>query len=198
MHARRPLWLFALVLPLHACVVAREPFVAKADAVDDARLAGYWETSDSSERATVSREAAGDYVVVYEAKDHRDRYEARPGRWGSFLVLDLRALPDSATAEPSSDSAAHQLLRVEMGEQEARVAALNIDSVRSAIRSGRIALRYVESDNDLVLQGSTAALRAALEPVIGDSSLFGEPGVFRRVAPFRHPISSTQTEHRRK
>lgn len=169
---------FAIVLS--SCVLSIDPVIPESGATFDPRLLGTWE--EGSVRAVVSRAAENSYAIEYTSDGKVGRFEARLGRLGDRLVLDVWPAPrDSDLPEPYAGLlvAGHLLLALDVGPDEIRVAILEPDSLSVALRAGQI--RLARSEDQLILLGTTEELRSALGPYLARSGALAEPDVWRRV-----------------
>lgn len=175
--------LLALTLVPAACVLSTEAVVSERDAVFDPRLIGTWESPADSDRVVATRGAANSYVFTFtDKKDGAARYAGRLGRLGNRTVLDLWPEEPSLDAPTGEMFVAHHLiLDLEITDDEVRSAMLDVDSLRAAIRSGRIARAHEVSNNRLVLSGTTDELRAELGAHVMRPGAFTAQTVWKRV-----------------
>lgn len=175
--------LLALTLIPAACVLSIDAVVSEGDAVFDPRLIGTWEAPADTDRVVVTRGQGNSYVFTFTDRPGVvARYTGRLGTLGNRTVLDV--WPD----EPSLDAPTgelfvphHLILDVEIADHEVRSALLEVDSIRAAIRSGRIPRAHEVSNNRLVLAGTTKELRAALAQYITRPGVFTTRTVWQRV-----------------
>jgi hypothetical protein len=155
---------------LAACVVSIEPVVSEADALFDPVLLGVWLEVDGSDRAVVSRAAENLYEIAYTSENEERRYHARLGELGDRRILDV--WPAEVEGRPAGQRGhlmvvGHLLVTLDVvGPDAVTTRLLEPDSALAALRAGELGLDHTES-TDLVLHGSTAALRAALRPFLG-------------------------------
>jgi hypothetical protein len=168
---------------LVACVVSVEPLVPEADALFDPLLLGVWGEVAGSDRVEVSRGTGNLYEIIYASGTEEGRYHARLGELGGRRILDVWPAPveDGHTAQRDNLMVAgHLLVALDVaGPDAVTTRRLEPDSVLAALQAGQLALDYTESDN-LVLRGSTAALRAVLGPFLGWHGAFAAPTEWRR------------------
>ena len=165
-----------------ACVLTTEAVITDRHAIFDPRLLGQWEIPADSERAEVSRGEGNSYRITFiEAKGERAEYSARLGRIGERLMLEVQPA-DASVRLPAGDLFVphHLLLGIEIGEREVRLALLEVDSIRAAVRSGRLPRAHEVSGNRVVLSGTTDELRTQLSPVLARPGVFAEWGVWTR------------------
>jgi hypothetical protein len=174
----------AMAAALTGCVLSIDAVVPESGADLDERLLGTWTEVDGSDSAVISRIDAWTYGIEYTTDGRTGRFQARLGRLGGRMVLDvLPTPPDSAIPRPYAEAMipAHALFTVEIAQDSLRIAALDADTLRAFIRSGRVRLAAVESDDQLVLTGATAQLRSALGTYLGRPQAWNDPGTWRRV-----------------
>jgi hypothetical protein len=168
---------------LAACVVSVEPVVSEADALFDPVLLGVWLEVDGSDRVEVSQAAENLYEIVYTSDNEERRYHARLGELGDSRILD--AWPAEMEGRPAGQPArlmvvGHLLVTLDVvGPDAVNTRILEPDSVLAALQAGELGLDHTESDN-LVLHGSTAALRAALRPLLARPGALARPTQWRR------------------
>lgn len=184
-HMRMRCGLLGLAIALGGCVLSVESMLTESDVTFDTRLLGAWEEVDGSDRAVVARSGQNGYAIEYTS-DGTGRYEARLGRLGGRLILDVLEPPEERAPKPDGEPLIlrHFTLVLDVGEDEIRVAFINRDSLAAALQAGRVRLAHTDSSSGyisfLVLQSTTEELRAAL------GSYLASPGaldwiVFRRV-----------------
>lgn len=149
----------------------------------DPRLIGTWEESAGGDRAVVSLATDNSYVIEYTSDGKAVRFEARLGRLGEFLVLDVWPSPrDDELPRPYADLliAGHLLFAVDIGPDEIRVATLEPDSLAAALSAGMVTLVTSDPDDQMILHGTTEDLRAALGPYLGRLGAFAEADIWLR------------------
>lgn len=173
----------ALVVVLNGCVLSVDPVISESDATFDPRLLGMWEEVSGSDRAVISQAAENTYEIEYTSDGKVGRFEARLGRLGDRLVLDVWPAPrDNDLPQPYAGLlvAGHQILSLDFDQGEIRVAALEPDSLLAALRAGQVRLAYRHSEDQLVLHGTTEELRSALGPYFARSGALAEADQWRR------------------
>lgn len=183
----------ALVLCTGACVLSVDEVVPAGQAQFDARLLGAWQPEDGAEVAVFSRMDSATYEVAYTRHDttgiargdgRTGYFGARIGMLGAHRVLDVWPTPRSGQLPDAYDGsfiAGHLLFLVDLRGDELHVRALESDTLRAALRRGKVRLTYSATRDQVVLKGSTAELRAALAPYLSRAGVLGETTVFRRV-----------------
>ena len=202
--------LLGLAMALGGCVYSVESVITESGATFDARLLGAWEEVGGPDRAVVTGSARNGYTIEYASDDTVKRYEARLGRLGDRLILDVSVPPEGGRSKPSGEppTAWHLAFALDVGEDEIRVAIINGDSLAAAIRAGRVRLDahtrsascpQMCAANALILSSTTEDLRAALGPYLASAGALEVPDVFRRAsgarkatAPSRPADSSTR------
>lgn len=191
-HLRMQCGLLWLAMALGGCVYSVESMITESGATFDPRLLGAWEEVDGSDHAVVTRSASNSYAIEYASRD-TVRYEARLGRLGDRLILDVSIPPDGGSPKPSGASAIvrHFTVVLDVGEDEIRVAVIDGDSLAAAIRAGRVRLDAHASSpslcpqtcapNALILRGATGELRAALGPYLASAGALEHTGIFRKL-----------------
>ena len=177
-----PIATFACVT---ACAVSVDAVVSDANATFDQRLIGNWiDVSDTGARAAVTRESPTSYRIMFTDDGKTGKFEARLGRLGTRMVLDVWPEPaDSEIAEPYRGALipGHLLFVVEIGADQITAATLDTDSLRAAIKAGRLKLDTLLANRQLILTGPTNALRAALPAHLARPGAVEKPATFRRV-----------------
>lgn len=175
--------LFALTLLPAACVLSTDAVVSERDALFDPRLIGTWEAPADTDRVVVTRGQGNSYVFTFTDRPGViARYIGRLGTLGNRTVLDIWPDEPSLDAPPGELFVPHHLiLDVEIADKEIRSALLEVDSIRAAIRGGRLGRAHEVSNNRLVLSGTTEELRAALAPYVMRPGVFTTRTVWQRV-----------------
>jgi hypothetical protein len=175
----------AASIVLTACAVSVDAVVTGAAATFDQRLIGNWvDADDADTRVTVTRESPTSYRIMFTDDGKTGKFEGRLGRLGTRTVLDVWPEPaDSEIAEQYHGSLipAHVLFVVEIGADQVTAAALSTDSLRASIKAGRVKLDTIRANRQLILSGSTPALRAALATHIARPGALDKPATFKRV-----------------
>lgn len=174
----------AFAIVLSGCALSIDAVVSESDALFDPGLLGSWEEVTGSDRATISRAAENMYAIEYtDGEGKVENYEARLGRLGERLVLDVWPAPretDLPLPYVGFLIAGHLLLTLDVGPDEIRVAALDPDSLLAALDAGEIHLAHGRSGDQLILYGTTEDLRSALGAYVARSGALREPDVWRR------------------
>jgi hypothetical protein len=181
---------------LSGCVLSVDSVVSEARATFDPRLLGRWEEVSGSDVALLSRAGENDYAIEYSSEGKVARFQARLGRLGDRLVLDVWPAPrDTDIPQLYADVlvAAHLVVTLDVGPDDVRAGAIEPDSLFAALQAGQVQLSYGRSGDRLILHGTTEELRTALGPYIARAASLTEPEVWRR-APSndttvpRHPV----------
>jgi hypothetical protein len=166
------------------CALSTDAVVSEGDAIFDPRLIGAWQDTSGGERVIVSRAGPKGYAIEYtDGAGKVARLEARLGRLGTRLVLDLWATPrETDVVDPYRDLLVpgHLLVALEVGDGEIRAASLEPDSLVPRLHTGEVPLSYVLDHGRVILSGTTAQLRASLAAYVQWSGALAEPGVWRR------------------
>ena len=168
---------------LGGCVLSVEPVIGEADATFDPRLLGTWEEVSGSDRAVISRDVENTYALEYTGDGKVSRFEARLGRLGGHVVLDVwpaARSDDQPSRYPDFLIPGHALLALDIGPDEVRVAALEPDSLLMALRSGQLRLAHESSRERLILHGTTAQVHAALAAHLARPGALTAPDTWRR------------------
>lgn len=180
-----------LVFCLTGCVLSLEPIVPESEAIFDERLLGAWEEVSGSDVAVITRGAQNTYAIQYSAGGRSGTFEARLGRLGGRLVLDVWPSPrDTDLPEPYRDVliSGHVLLALEVESDETRVAVLDPDAMLQAVRAGEIGMAYSTADDRVVLRADSAQLRSELSGWLKRPGALDRPEVFRRAAVAPSPV----------
>lgn len=175
----------ALLPALAGCVLALDSIVPESGAIFDPRLVGTWEDSSSTDRAVISRASDQSYAIEHTSDGKVSRLQARLDSLGGRLVLDVWATPvdgDVPELYAGLMVAGHALLVLDIGADEVRAAALELDSLLIRLRTEQPLLPLQHLDGQLVIHGTTDQLRAALGPHLASPSMLTAPSVWRRVA----------------
>ena len=173
----------ACAVALSGCVLSVDPIISASGAVFDSLLLGTWEDVSGSDRAVVSRAAGNTYAIEHTSDSKVGRFEARLGRLGDHMVLDVWPTPRDHDLPAPYDGvliAAHVLLSVEVASNEVRLAYLEPDSLSAALRVSHVHLAHQQTEGQLVLHGTTEELRSALGPYVARPGALAEPTVWRR------------------
>jgi hypothetical protein len=195
-HLRMRCGLLGLAIALGGCVFSVESVITASGATFDPRLVGEWEEVGGSDRAVVARSARNGYAIEYTSDDTVSRFEARLGRLGDRLVLDVSRVPRESgppKPHPEPQIARHLAYVLDIGENEIRASLIDADSLAAALRVGQVRLAYTRSDSSLILHGTTEELRAALGPYLASADALERPTVFRRVPRARNGAAAPPT-----
>jgi hypothetical protein len=192
----RAMWQLGAILMfavLSGCVVTVDPVISEDDATMDSRLLGSWEEVSGSDRAVVSRTAENTYAIDYTSRKNVSRFEARLGKLGEHSVLDVWPVPgksDKNRPDAGLLVAGHLLLALDIGPDQVSVTSLDPDSMLASLRTGDVRLAHTESENQLVLHGTTADLRRALSAQFARSGALGDADIWRRAEERTLPVSA--------
>lgn len=180
-------------LLLAGCAITIYPILEESDAIFDARLAGSWEDTSSSDQAVISRGTGNSYEIEYTSAGETGRFAGRLGYLGEHLILDVWPQPrEGDLLDPYTDFMipGHIQLFLKISADEIEVATLDVDTLHAAIQSGQVRLSYKHSeegvegqDEKFILFGTTEELRQNLGPHLANPSSLGSPGIWRRVQP---------------
>jgi hypothetical protein len=169
---------------LGGCVLSVDEVIPESGATFDPRLLGAWQEVDGSDRAVVSRIGEKGYAIEYSFDGRVGNYQARLGRLGERLVLDVWPAPGEAEL-PSAYAGmlvgGHLLLAVDVEPDQVQLAALEPDAFAAALRAGIVRLPNTRIGDRLILHGMTEELRAALGPYMNRAGTMHEPDTWRRV-----------------
>jgi hypothetical protein len=188
----RVMTVISLSVVLAACVVSIEPTVPASESVFEPGLLGTWVESGEKDTAVVMRDGDGGYVIDYTDQDGTGRFGGRVGRVGGRSLLEVRpVLPDGASeVYQALLLPGHLLFVMTLDGDDMRLVPLDIDAVREALRRDDLRtphLSYSENSVDgreqVILTGTSADLRTWLARVVERAEVWGETGVWRRVAP---------------
>lgn len=177
-----------LAFVLSGCVLSVEPVVPESAATFDTRLLGTWEEASGSDRAVISRASESTYAIEYTTDGKVTRFEARLGRLGDRVVLDVWAAPgDGEVPEPYAGVliAGHLPLLLDVAADEVQVTALEEDVLLEALRAGSVDLAFRDAKEQVVLLGTTDEMHEALAPYLARPGALSEPNTWRRVPPAR-------------
>lgn len=175
----------SLLVVLGGCVVSVDTIVPASDAIVDLRLVGTWEEVSGADRAVISRESDHTYAIEYTSGGESSRFQARLGSLGGRAVLDVWPTPrdgELPDAYAGLMVGGHGLLVLDIGSDEVGVAALEHDSLLARLRTEQLRLAHRRVGDQLILQGTTEELRAALGSHLGDPGALTKPNVWRRTS----------------
>lgn len=198
-----PATTMVVAVALAACfrvVRSIAPAIDDAAALDVPGFVGVWNTADGA-RWEVTRDtgavpsyhiAVGPVLraetIARRARDDRAYLEARIGRVGPVLVLEMRPDLDRDTVLARlSDRYSYQLERLYMVERLElhgdRFITIWVeqDSVESAVRDGRCATPFFpDTARGMILSGTSAQVRAALGCTLALPGFTSDSTVFQR------------------
>jgi hypothetical protein len=172
-----------LTAVLSGCVLSVNPVISESGATFDPRLLGIWEEASGSDRAVFSRTAERAYAIEYTSDGKVSQFQARLGELNEHLVLDVwPAAPqnDQPLLSAGLQIPGHLLLTLDVGPEEIHVASLGPDSLLAALHSGQVRLVHERSKEQLILQGTTNQLRAALAGYLGRPGVLSAADRWRR------------------
>ena len=186
-----------LILLMSGCPLSIEPVVRESDATFDQRLLGTWAEVASSERAVISRAAENKYAIEYTSNGKVGRFEARLGRLGDRLLLDVWPVPEE-TDLPAPYAgllvSGHLLLTLEIDAQEIRTSIINPSSLLTALSAGTVRLPHTRSRDRLLLHGTTEELRSTLGAFLARSGALAEPSIWRRAQRTERRVAAPPAE----
>lgn len=169
---------------LSACVTTVDAIVRDEDATFDQRLIGTWvDASDSDAVATVARASPTSYTIRFTEDGKTGAFAARLGRLGARMVLDVRPAPaDSEIYEPYQGALlpTHLLFVVDIAADSVLAALVSGDSLRAAIRTGRVKLDTLSWGNHTFITSRTNVVRAALSTHLSRPGAIDAPKTFKR------------------
>ena len=178
---------------LNGCVVSIDPVVTESDAEFDPRLLGSWEEVSGSDRAVISHAENNRYAIEYISDKKTGRFEALLGRLGEHLVLDVWPTPAESDQERPDAGlliAGHLILALDVGSDEVSSTELDTDAMLAALRAGNVHLAYRESEDQVILQGTTEELRSALVAHLEHPESLGQAVFWRRAKRPAKPVST--------
>jgi len=170
-------------LLLIGCAVSINPIVPESEATFDPKLLGNWEEIRGQDRAVISRSGPNTYAIEYTKGGKTGKFEARVGRLREHVILDVWPVPRKGDIPDSYKDIllpAHLFLILDVSPDEVALAALDPDSLLSALRSGQIRLPYKHSKDELTLTGTTEELRETLGPYLDRFGAFPKREKWRR------------------
>ena len=182
-----------LVVVATGCVLSVDPVIPESGAAFDPRLIGAWQETPGSDFAVITPKGPGGYAIQYTTAGRTGAFEARLGRLGDRLVLDVWPTPgEKDLPEPygSVVIAGHALFSLDVTTDEIRLSPLDPDAMLKALRAGDLRLDYSSSADRLVLLSATSPLRAEMTKYLARPGAFGESSTWRRATP-RPGVSSS-------
>lgn len=167
------------------CVVSAGPLIPEHEASFDTGLLGTWEAEDSSERAVVTRGDGRLYRIEYRTEDGDEgRFEALLGRIGDRVVLDVWPAPRGNDVSDAYDGLlipGHVPIAIELDGDRLQLAVIEPDALQAALEDGSVGLTATETDEQLVLHGTSAELGAALGAFFARDGALTDGSPWRRV-----------------
>jgi len=179
---RHPIVLLAVALT--GCVVlSTDAIVPAASPTLDPRLLGAWQEVNGTDHAVITRGDSGAYAIEYSSDCKAGRFAARLGALSDRTVLDMWPTPGDKEIPdpyPSFMIPGHLMLVVDLKGDELRVAVLEPDTLGHALQSGALKTPFVRGKDQLILNGTTAQMRATLAPYLARKGVLTDPTLFRR------------------
>lgn len=150
---------------LFGCVLSVNPVLKESDAVFDPQLIGSWEEISGTDRANITRGTANNYEIEYTSEGKTGKFEARLGKLGEHLILDVWAAPRKGELpDPYADIllSGHLQFFLEIGANEVALTTLDPDSLLKALKSKQVQLSYRQTTDEFILTGTTEELRKGL------------------------------------
>lgn len=172
-----------LAVALSGCALSIQPVVPESGSIFEPRLLGTWEEVGGSDRAVVSRTSENTFAIEYTSEGKASRFEARLGRLGTHLVLDVWPAASDGDRPPHDDGLlipGHLLVAVDVGQDQLRTAIFERDSLLEALRAGQVRLAHEDIQDRLILHGTTDQLRAALAQYLERPGVLSKPNAWRR------------------
>jgi len=183
--------LLAVACSLSACelVFNIDTAIPQDQATFEPALLGTWVGPDSEQavitlvqrvRNPPQPETDSMYRVEYREKDgEAASFHGKVGRLGDLTVMELwPAFVDSDDSWPIG----RMLLVLTVDGDSFAAAALDHDSVQTAVANGVLQLPYLEYENNGVLTASTAQLASALSGYLVRPGVLQDGGTWRRVS----------------
>ena len=180
----------ALALGLAGCypVPSIHPFYNEREVGFEGDLLGLWATEDGKQILRFEDAGESAYKVAYLAEDKWSKYAVRLVRLGGESYLDV--MPDKDAYQAAIEPQAflplvntHTLYHVELDRNRLSIAYLDDEWMKAKLTSGEIPVPYAETEDLLVLTGSTAELQSLVLMHGSDEKAFKLLGEFRRQAP---------------
>lgn len=168
---------------LSGCVLSVEPVIPESDATMDKRLLGSWQDASGPDRATVTRADGNNYKIAYTSDGRTGIFGARLGLLGKHQFLDVWPVPQNKNQDTPDDElliTGHLLVLLDIKEDEIGAAIIEPDPLLERIRSGDVQLAHSDSNDQMVLTGTTEELRSALGPYLEGPDSLSEAMVWRR------------------
>jgi len=178
-------WVLCLNV-LTACVLSIEPVIPESAGIVDDRLLGTWKEVDGGDQVVISRTTSTAYSLTYtDSKGKVGWFDARLGRLGQHLLLDVRpAESNSARDVPEAGAMirGHLAVAIDFTGDSARIATLQPDSLRAALAQRTVRLSHRIGDDQLILTGTTDELRRELTRYLDRAGSLDAPGTWLRIA----------------
>jgi hypothetical protein len=175
-----------------AFVMSLQPVYTQADLEADARLNGNW--SDEEGDVTFSFEQGtekgkeNEYKLVVKEKngeqEESGEFEARIVRLGAYYFLDIYPQSSKEGSEfyRMHFTRAHTIARVEIDENSIQLAFLSGIWLRSKIDEKSVDALYVETEDALLLTGTTAEVQDLVYSHANDDKAFADPILLEKQA----------------
>jgi hypothetical protein len=171
------------LLFLTACFVPSvNPLYEDGDTYYDDSLEGTWKAYDGTSSMTLARNSAGNcYLVTYEEKAERSRFDGCLTRVGNAAFLDL-----TAGEAPCAEAAAshlvpvHSFWRFESSMDTSSLQPLDANWVESRASRKQLGLANVKLRDQFVLTASTKALRKFFKRYAESDEPFAGKSIFHR------------------
>lgn len=171
---------------LTGCALSINTVIPDSEAIFDPSLIGSWKEVSGTDQADISRSTGNRYEIEYSGDGKKGRFEARLGRLGGHLIIDVWPKPRTDDlSDPYADMmlSGHLQLFIRVSENEIAVAVPDPDSLLSALQSGRLKMPYkhlnetVDNTNreEFILTGTTEELRENLGKYYADPGIVPEP-----------------------
>jgi len=182
---RKALATASICIGLTGCGIASvSPIVPQAAARMDSRLLGTWTDSAGEESAVITEDSSHSYLIVYTDDNGKTgRYGGRLGHIGRYDVLDLSPYDEAAGATDLSRDlvvAVHTAAFIDSIGPVVRFAFLSDDSVKAMLRRDPTAVPHVNSEDRLLLSGSTAEVQRFLARLLQRKGVLAEQNLWRR------------------
>ena len=179
----------AALLGLAGCypVPSIHPFYNEREVGFDENLLGLWATEDGKQILRFEDAGESAYKVAYLAEDKWSKYAVRLVRLGGESYLDV--MPDKDAYQAAIEPQAflplvntHTLYHVELDRNRLRISYLDDEWMKAKLVSGDAPVPYAETEDLLVLTGTTAELQSLVMMHGSDEKAFKLLGEFRRQA----------------
>ena len=168
------------------------PLYTDKDLVFKKSLVGIWEEAENQN--TWSFEPADEkaYKLVQHQQKFGDPRETEPGESAAFsahlLGLSEHLFLDIHPGEPGIRTdlyrmhliPGHTFIRVQLDGDQLRLSMLDYDWLEDEIESGRVRIKHVKVDGEIVLSASTQDLQDLVQTYAEDKRAFPKPTLLRR------------------